>query len=57
VAEFGMLLRNSEFKGKATYQHCIQLAKQARGDDPHGYRAECVRLMETAAALGDVGEK
>ncbi len=57
VAEFGMLLRNSEFKGKATYQQCIQLAKQARGDDDKGYRQECVRLMETAAALGDVGEK
>jgi Ca-activated chloride channel family protein len=57
VAEFGMLLRNSEFKGKATYQQCIQLAKQARGDDDKGYRQECVRLMETAAALGGVGEK
>lgn len=57
VAEFGMLLRNSEFKGKATFEQCIQLAKKARGDDEKGYRQECVRLMETAAALGGVGER
>lgn len=57
VAEFGMLLRNSEFKGQTTWNHAIQLAKDAKGKDEHGYRAECIRLMETARDLGMTAEK
>ena len=51
VAEFGMLLRNSEFKGKSTWTSAIGLARRFRGEDRDGYRAEFVRLMELAAAL------
>ncbi len=51
VAEFGMLLRNSEFKGKATYAHAAELAWSAIGPDPHGYRRELVRLIETVEQL------
>lgn len=51
VAEFGMLLRNSEFKGNATYEHNLELAQNALGRDPHGYRSEMVRLLETARNL------
>ena len=51
VAEFGLLLRKSEFKGQATWASAQELARRFRGEDPDGYRAELVRLMEIAAAL------
>ncbi len=51
VAEFGMLLRGSEHKGSATWQNAVDLARRYRGDDPDGYRAEFVRLVELASAL------
>ena len=51
VAEFGLLLRNSEFKGKGTYEEVITLAKGAFGKDEEGYRSEFVRLVKTTQAL------
>ena len=51
VAEFGMLLRGSPFKADATWADAVSLATKHRGDDPDGYRAEFVRLVELAAAL------
>jgi Ca-activated chloride channel family protein len=51
VAEFGMLLRRSEFKGQTTWTTAQELARKYRGDDPDGYRAEFVRLIDLAAAL------
>jgi Ca-activated chloride channel homolog len=51
VAEFGMLLRRSEFKGQSTWTSAVELARRYRGDDPDGYRAEFVRLVELASAL------
>jgi len=51
VAEFGMLLRKSEHKGHATWTTAQELARRYRGEDPDGYRAEFVRLVELAAAL------
>ena len=51
VAQFGMLLRDSPFKGDATWADVIRLARTYRGDDRDGYRAEFVRLAELAASL------
>lgn len=51
VAEFGMLLRNSEFKSAASFEHVISAAKAARGKDDEGYRAEFIRLAESAQLL------
>jgi Ca-activated chloride channel family protein len=51
VAQFGMLLRDSAFKGQATWSSAQALARRYRGDDPDGYRAEFVRLVDVAAAL------
>ena len=51
VAEFGMLLRKSEFKGQATWSTAQELGRRFRGEDPDGYRAELVRLIELASAL------
>ncbi|MRR21295.1 DUF3520 domain-containing protein, partial [bacterium] len=48
VAEFGMILRDSKFRGTATTADVISLASGARGDDPDGYRAEFIRLVQSA---------
>jgi Ca-activated chloride channel family protein len=51
VASFGMLLRNSEFKGDASYDKVLELARGAKGKDDEGYRAEFIRLVEAAKLL------
>lgn len=51
VSEFGMILRNSEFKGTATLEGASKLAGSARGVDEDGYRAELVRLIKTVRDL------
>jgi Ca-activated chloride channel family protein len=48
VAEFGMILRNSKYTGNATRADVISLASGARGSDPDGYRAEFIRLVQSA---------
>jgi Ca-activated chloride channel homolog len=45
------LLRNSKFKGDADYKSVITLAKQSKGEDEEGYRAEFIRLVEMAELL------
>lgn len=54
VAEFGLLLRESEFKAKATIEDVIQLARGSRGEDEEGYRAEFIKLVKTADELIDM---
>jgi Ca-activated chloride channel family protein len=51
VAGFGMLLRDSEHKGNLTYETIITMAREAKGQDEHGYRTECISLMERAGLL------
>jgi Ca-activated chloride channel homolog len=51
VVQFGMLLRNSEFKGESTWDSTRNLARRYRGDDPDGYRAEFIRMIDLAAEL------
>ncbi|MES2761557.1 MAG: von Willebrand factor type A domain-containing protein [Bacteroidota bacterium] len=51
VAEFGMLLRNSKFKGDSDFKRIITMAKDAKGKDEEGYRAEFIRLVEMAELL------
>lgn len=46
VASFGMLLRDSEYKGTATAGSVLTLARGAMGEDDDGYRAEFVQLVE-----------
>ena len=47
VALFGMKLSKSKFSNKASYNKVIQLAKEGRGSDYDGYRAEFIRLVKT----------
>jgi Ca-activated chloride channel family protein len=51
VAEMGMLLRGSQYKGESSFDQVIRLARSARGRDEEGYRAEFIRLVETAGAM------
>ncbi|MBC7923319.1 MAG: von Willebrand factor type A domain-containing protein [Ferruginibacter sp.] len=51
VAAFGMLLRDSEFKGKATYADVLRLAEGARGRDAEGYRVEFINLVKSTRLL------
>ena len=60
VAQFGLLLRQSEQRGTATWAATEQLAHGARGTDADGYRAELVRLVRLAEGLsgsGTVGKR
>ncbi len=51
VAEFGMLLRNSKYKGNADFSSVKQIAKSASGNDEEGYRKEFLNLVKKASAL------
>ena len=51
VAQFGLVLRNSEFKSTSSFDNVIALARKAKGTDEEGYRAEFIRLVETAQML------
>ena len=51
VAEFGMILRDSEYKGNGTLQQVLEWAKQGKGADPNGYRAEFIELVRRAQTL------
>jgi Ca-activated chloride channel family protein len=53
VAQFGMLLRQSEHKGEASYEGVLRMAKAATGEDNYGYRHEFVRLVEKCRELQD----
>ncbi len=51
VAGFGMMLRDSRFKGGLTYDGIIEMARSGKGEDPYGYRAEFISLVQTAKEL------
>jgi Ca-activated chloride channel family protein len=51
VAQFGMLLRNSEYKQQSSYQNTWTLAKDALGKDEEGYRSEFLKMIKNAQAL------
>ncbi|MCP2044170.1 von Willebrand factor type A domain-containing protein [Pontibacter sp. HSC-36F09] len=53
VAACGMLLRDSEHKGNASYPMVLELAKNARGKDEEGYRIEFVNLVKSMGLLSD----
>lgn len=52
VAEWGMLLRDSEYRGTGSFGRVLELARGSRGQDLHGDRAEFIRLVETAEVAG-----
>ncbi|MGB9685183.1 MAG: vWA domain-containing protein [Rectinema subterraneum] len=48
VVEFGMLLRDSPYKGSSSWKSAMDRARAAKGTDLEGYRAEFVKLVEMA---------
>ncbi|MDX9935410.1 MAG: DUF3520 domain-containing protein, partial [Sphaerochaetaceae bacterium] len=51
VIEFGMLLRDSPYKGTASYDTAMQRAIESKGTDIDGYRAELIKMIEMASIL------
>jgi Ca-activated chloride channel family protein len=51
VAEFGMLLRNSQYKGNADFSSVKQTAQSAIENDEEGYKKEFISLVKKASSL------
>jgi len=51
VAAFGMVLRESEYRGGADFDAILAWAMESLGDDPGGYREEFLGLVRQARAL------
>jgi len=51
VASFGMVLRDSKFKGDATFDTVLAIAETAKGEDRFGYRSEFLRLVRLAKTV------
>ena len=51
VAQFGMLLRDSEFKGEGGYDLVNSLLKTLLENDPEGYKNELVQLVQAASNI------
>lgn len=54
VASFGLLLRNSEYKGTSSYESVLSLAKNSIGEDYEGYRQEFIGLVKRARDLSEI---
>ena len=54
VAEFGMLLRDSEHRGASTFADVRERASRFKGDDPFGHRAEFIRMIDAAEGVSRV---
>ena len=51
VAAFGMLLRDSEFKGISNYSGVLAMAQDALGEDKTGVRTEFLKLVQLAEEI------
>ena len=51
VAGFGMLLRDSNYKGAANFNNILQIAESSRGNDLKNYRNEFVELVAKAQRM------
>lgn len=51
VANFGLQLRKSDYRGNWTYSDIEAVARQAKGEDPHGFRDEFLQMVSVARSL------
>lgn len=51
IAEFGMVLRDSRYRGSATLNTALELAQHGRGTDSSGERQEFVEMLRKAKAI------
>lgn len=56
VAGFGLLLRDSSYKGALTWEQVHRLAQEGKGSDPNGYRGEFIQLVDKARGIMGGGE-
>lgn len=54
VAAFGQILRGGRHTGNFTFADIANLARSAKGDDPFGYRAEFINLVQLAQSAADL---
>ena len=54
VAGFGMILRDSPYRGSASFDSVLRIAEASRGQDADGYREEFVDLVRRARAIRDL---
>jgi Ca-activated chloride channel family protein len=57
VAEYALILRQSDYKGLASYDQVLSLARSAMGPDKEGLRREFVDLVTKAAATTQTARK
>jgi len=57
VAEFGMLLRDSEHKGTSSFADVRARARRFKGEDRFGHRAEFIRLVDAAEGANRVSRR
>ena len=51
VAGFGMILKDSSYKGTASFGSILEMAEAAKGNDVEGYRSEFITLVKQARDL------
>jgi Ca-activated chloride channel family protein len=51
VAQFGLILRDSNYKGNANFNSVLSLAQNSRGSDLKNYRGEFIELVTKAVRL------
>lgn len=51
VAQFGLILRDSKYKGNANFQNVSALARSGKGSDLKNYRSEFISLVDKASNL------
>ncbi|NET87289.1 MAG: VWA domain-containing protein [Kamptonema sp. SIO1D9] len=51
VAAYGMILRDSEYKGEANLKQVLELANESKGVDLQGYRGEFISLVKSSQSL------
>lgn len=57
VAGFGQLLRGGKYTGDFGFDKVAELARNARGKDPFGYRGEFLSLVNLAGSLQTTGRQ
>jgi len=53
VVEFGMILRNSDFKSDSDYDNVLKLAKEATKNSKDDYKLEFIELVEKAKKISE----
>lgn len=53
VAAYGMILRDSPYKGDATFDMACELAQNGLSFDPFGYRADFVDIIKAAKRIAE----